>query len=61
MILACQPGLWLYVAQRQAAAMITPVGFEMLDRVPSIKQRSVAPAADEEDAMAMHKSLKPAA
>jgi len=54
------PKMQLFFAGHFATAAVTSVGFEMLDRMPSIKQRSTAPAV-EEDAMAVHTSLNPAA
>ncbi len=55
MLLAFHPGLWLFVAQRHATALVTPVGFEMLDRVP--EKRPVHPSGeDQEDPMAVQKT-----
>ena len=47
------PDMQYFLAGQFAAAAVTPVGFEMLDRVP-VKQPADPPA--EEDAMAVQKT-----
>ncbi len=53
MMLAFSPELWGFVANQHGKALMTTVGFEMLDRVPA-KQPADTPV-DDEDPMA-HKT-----
>jgi len=53
MMLLFSYDLWSHIGLHHAKAMMTPVGFDMLDRVP---QKRPADPQPEEDAMAVKKS-----
>ncbi len=48
------PSLWSHVGHGHAKALMAPISFETLDRVPAMQPTD--PPAEEEDAMAVKKT-----